>query len=467
MQKGRGTLVELPSDGQTAALHQRIVAHLRKLIVDGALAPGARLPAQRLLAKDLRVSRNTIISALEQLVSEGFLETRIGSGTYVAPGVAAPRKGPRPRLAPEAPPLALPLEVGISDAGLFPIEVWNQVQSKRWKRMPRSALQEEHPSGWPGLRELIAAQACAMRGLSYSPEQVIIVPTAQAAVDLAARALARPGDVAWIEDPGYYRARSALTNAGLNVRPVPVDTEGFNLHRTPEGEPAKIVYVTPGAQFPTGVTMSSRRRRELLSWATSEGAWIIEDDYEAEFWFGERPPPPLAAEGAERVVYVGTLNNVMYTSLRIAYLVAPGEAVGRILSQAAGHLRAMNIPMQVVLQDFMEQSHLAAHVRACRRVFADRQEVLLDALRDRCPELRVSVPLQGLVVQAWLPEGLSDIAVKREAAHRNVVVSAMTAHATLSYSPGLFLGFAPYTPSAISRAIDAVAESVDALAKKA
>ncbi len=459
MRKGRGRLISLVDTGGDEPIHERVATHIRKLIVEGAIDAGARLPAQRMLARDWGVSRNTVTAALHQLASEGLLEAQVGSGTYVTVGAARlARVRRRARL-----PLArrlLPLEVGIPDVELFPMERWARVQAHCWRHMSRPALQEGHHAGWPPLREIIADRVSATRGVSCSPDQVFITPSAQASAGLAATVLAVKGETAWIEDPGYFRTREALSAAGLTVKPIPVDEEGFDLGAARRGDDARIACVTPGAQFPTGVTMSATRRSSLLDWAKEAGGWIIEDDFEAEFHFGVRPAPPLAAaSGGNRVVYVGTFNNILFPALRIAFLIAPESEADRFLASDHIALRAANVPNQVVLHAFMDQGHLASHLRTCRDLFEERRSILLESLRSEFDtEWRISAPRMGLLVQAWMPSGSDDVALKRAVGDQGIVVSAMRAHAIGGCQPGLFLGFSGHRPEQIRKAVRVIAQ---------
>jgi GntR family transcriptional regulator/MocR family aminotransferase len=452
MKKGRGRLIEAPGLDPDRPLNEQIAAHLRGLIQTGAIAPGARLPGQRMLAADLKVSRNTVLSVLAQLTSEGLVETRLGSGTYVAEGIA-PQKRLAP--APEETDTLLPLNVGAA-VDLFPMAAWSKLQAKRWRKLPPTALGEGDAAGWHGLRALIAQRLGALRGVDCEARQVVIVPSAQVAVELAARALAAPNEVAWVEDPGYWRGRDAVKNAGLRPAPCSVDGEGFDVTRARAQVGARLAVVTPARQFPTGVAMSAVRRAALIAWARGSEGWIVEDDYESEFCFDGRPPRALAAEAPERVVYVSSFSPVLFPAMRVAYLVAPAAVADKFVALRARSDRMMNTPLQIVLQDFMEGGGLAAHVRACREIYAERRAVLLAALQARL-DAEIRAPAIGLHLVALLRDGESDLALQSAATNLGVVTSALSAHALLPTQPGLFLGFAAYKPSEIERAVERLA----------
>ncbi len=456
-------MIGLVDDGSGRPIHERVASHIRKLINDGAISPGARLPAQRMLAKDWSVSRNTVTTAFQQLVSEGVLEARVGSGTYVSAEAISLATTPRKRRRTVPSPRYLPLDVGAPDIEMFPLETWNRTQAQCWRRMTRSALQEGHPAGWPDLREIIADRVGAMRGLSCEPEQVFVTSSSQAAVALATSVLTKPGDVGWMEDPGYWRTRDAMSSAGVAVLPVPLDEEGFNLAAARRGGPARVVSLTTCAQFPTGVTMSSNRRAAMLAWASEEGSWIIEDDFESDFYFDGPPPLPLAADALnDRVVYVGTFNNILFPALRVAFLVAPKSQIDAFLAAPEAAMRASSTSTQIVLHAFMDQGHLAAHIRNCREVFADRRSILIENLAAELgSRWTVHVPKMGLLVQAWLPADGDDLALKETARNHGVIVSAMRGHAQLPTRPGLFLGFAAHSNAAIRKAVRGLARAAD------
>jgi GntR family transcriptional regulator/MocR family aminotransferase len=215
--------------------------------------------------------------------------------------------------------------------------------------------------------------------------------------------------------------------------------------------------VTPARQFPTGVPLSRPRRQELLDWARREQGWVIEDDFESDFCFAGRLPAALAseAEGGERVAYMSTFATTMFPALRVAYLIAPDALIDRILAARAASDRTMSVPLQMVLQDFMEQGHLAAHVRACRDVYAERRATLVDALQGAFGrECEIAAPEVGLHALLWLKENQSDRALRDAARAQNVIVSPIADHAILPARPGLFLGFAPFTPASIRRAVE-------------
>lgn len=457
MRKGRGRLMEAPGLDPSKPLNEQIATHLRTLILGGGIGAGARLPSQRMLARDLKVSRNTVLSVLGQLRSEGLLETRRGAGTYVAPE-PTPHKVSRPpgaRPADETPPI-LPLDVGGPALDLFPMAEWSKLQARRWRSLAPETLGEGDPAGWMPLRVAIAQRVAALRGVVCDPEQVIIVPSVQVAVDLAARTLASRGDVCWVEDPGYWRTSDALRMAGVTPAPSSVDEQGFDIARARTNIAARLAAVTPARQFPTGVVLSETRRAALIAWARKEDGWILEDDYESDFCFEGRAPAALAAAAPDRVVYMSTFSPILFPAIRITFLVAPAAQVDRFTAMRERTDRMMNTPLQMVLLDFMESGKLAAHVRRSREVYAERREVLVKLLKAKI-DCDLRVPATGLHVVSLLDGVGSDIALRDAASQRGVVVSPLSAHAVLPTRAGLFLGFAPYSSEQIKRAVDGLA----------
>jgi GntR family transcriptional regulator / MocR family aminotransferase len=298
-------------------LQQQIYAGIRRAILDGVVEPGTRIPSSRALAADLGVSRTTSLLALEQLLAEGYLTTRHGSGTFVAhelPDDLPSTRVSRPAPTPHHPPLSRrgealaatrpaarragiplrPFRIGTPALDLFPVRLWGQLWNRRLRAASASSLDYGDAVGFPPLREAIAAHVRAARGTQCEPDQVYVVAGTQRAMELLFHLLLDPGDEAWVEEPGYPGTHSALIGAGARIRPVRVDADGLDVEAAVRrGRPARLVYVTPSHQFPLGVPMSLPRRLALLKWASAAGAWVVEDDYDSEFRYGARPIPSL------------------------------------------------------------------------------------------------------------------------------------------------------------------------------
>lgn len=432
------------------SLQRQLYDALRNAILTGHLAAGSRLPSTRALAAEIGVSRTTVQSAFEQLLYEGYTAGEVGSGTYVArvlpDGLLQADAGrssalrdvrsARPlsrrgaavvSMPPMPPPLVMPdgraqraFEVGVPAFDAFPQIVWGRLMGQCWRHLHTQLLDYQDLAGFRPLREAIATYVGAARGVQCAAGQVIVVAGAQQAVDLAARVLLDPGDAAWIEDPGYLGARGVLVAAGARLTPVPVDEEGLRVDAGVERCPdARLAFVTPSHQFPLGITMSLRRRLTLLKWANDNNAWIIEDDYDSEYRYAERPLPALQGlDAAGRVIYAGTFSKVLFPGLRLGYLVVPQDLVdafvrARMFSDI--HPPALE---QAVLAEFMAEGHFARHVRRMRALYAERQAALVHAAsRELAGLLELAPAAAGMHLVGWLPQGVNDrVAVQRAAA---------------------------------------------------
>jgi GntR family transcriptional regulator/MocR family aminotransferase len=466
-------------DRSVTPLFRQLYEGMRLAILSGRLRADARLPATRTLADELEVSRNTVVNAYEQLLAEGYLVGRIGSGTFIAPTLPEELLQMRPQPQPQArmarrdrllsrrgavlatTPRSVtthdgrprPFRPGVPALDGFPGELWLRLTKKYAQRTPMELLDYGDAAGYYPLREAIASHVRTARAVCCTAEQVVIVSGAQQAVDLAARVLLDPGETAWLENPGYLGARGAFLGAGILVLPVPVDAEGLHVAEAERRHPgARLCYVTPSHQYPLGVTMSLARRLALLDWARRTNAWILEDDYDSEFRYAGRPLASLQGlDCDQRVIYLGTFSKVLFPALRLGYLVAPPDLVDAFV--AARTLTDHHSPSlpQAVLADFIAEGHLARHIRRMRTVYTERQAALIKAARRELEDrLRVLPAEIGLHLLGWLPEGVDDREVSRRAAAHGVEAPPLSAY---SLEPtrqgGLVLGYAASTPPRI------------------
>lgn len=467
MRKGRSRIIRLTDLDPNKPVRDQLLAHLRRLILTGAIGAGARLPAQRALAKELKLSRNTVIHAYDALIAEGLLTGRRGAGTYVAE-VAVPAKFVRRLSAPIDLPATLPLAQGSPDLSLFPIKDWHRMQNRRWRTLKATSLGYGDPAGWPGLRLILAQRVAATRGIDCSADQIHIVPSTVAGVRLASVALALHDQTVLVEAAGYRRAREALSAAGAKLVWLPLDEHGADIDKGLAAAPdARVTYVTPNSQFPTGAVLSRLRRKKLLHWANQNEGWIIEEDYESDFVFEGAAPAPLASQSpGHRVIYLATLNNVMFPSLRLAYLVLPDALVDRFAAARRTIDAASDIPRQMVMQDFMEAGYLAAHIRRCKEVYAERRTTLREALRNHLAD-HVSLVAQpiGLHATAWLAPETDDVALENNARLRGVTIHALgsSTQPEGNVAPGFYAGFAAFPSALIERAVHSLAPLVKGL----
>jgi GntR family transcriptional regulator/MocR family aminotransferase len=406
-------VIDLEGGGEKTV---RVYRALREAIVDGRLPVGERLPATRVLAADLGVARNSVATAYERLVAEGYLQARVGAGTFVARAGGKPRQkrhGPdplRPRwtIVPQpvsgsgpAPPYDF--RVGIPDAELFPFDTWRRLVGAELRLRANSPGTYAEPSGHPPLRAAIARYLGVSRSVRATADDVVVTNGTQHALDLIARVLVRPGDVIAVEEPGYPPARMLFDAIGARVAGVPVDAEGIVVDALPGN--ARLVFTTPSHQFPLGPPMSLRRRTALLDWAARRQVAVVEDDYDSEFRYSARPLEPLySLDTAGRVLYVGTFSKSMLPTVRTGFVLAPPAvrsalAAARQLSDWYGQL-----PVQAALARFIDEGRLARHVRKAGKVYADRHARLLAGLA-RIPELAVIPSAAGLHLAARWPGG--------------------------------------------------------------
>ena len=452
---------------------------LRAEILEGRLRPGARLPATRDLARQYGLARGTIVNAFEQLQSEGYIEGSVGSGTYVnrvlpdellhvasrqSPALPATRKRRR-RLSDYARRVKLfpNFEIRPSRAfranmpalDLFPTTLWAQVAARRLRRVSANLLLGCGPMGYPPLRDAVASYLSTSRGVKCVADQVMIVSGVQEALDLAARLLLNPGDRVCMENPGYPGAAIAFKAAGAKVSAISVDDEGMRMHHQ-RMRGARLVYVTPGHQFPLGVTMSVARRLQLLDWAGKSGALILEDDYDSEYRYAGRPVPAL--QGLDRyglVLFTGSFSKVLFPSLRVGYLVVPPDLVDYFSATVSVTNRHAPLLEQAVLCDFITEGHFGRHLRRMREVYARRLSVLLECTRQNLSgALEISGIEAGLQTAGWLHEGLNAESVAAAAAARGVEVTALSRYSQgATVREGLQLGFAAVDSKEIRRGV--------------
>ena len=475
-------------------LFRQLYARLKEAILQGALAPGARLPATRELCRQLGVSRQTVLAAYDQLTSEGYLRGGVGQGTFVDEALPLARQAPAPaspgllRALPER-GAALATSMGrirlydgpvrafrpsMPGLDLFPFDLWRKLEARHLRRSG-PYLGYGPANGYAPLRELLCAYLRASRGVVCTPEQIVITSGSQQALYLLTQLLLAPGDEVWVESPGYQGACAPMLVAGARIRTVPVTSEGMDVAYGARHYPsARLVFATPSHQLPLGPTMSLARRLELLRWAASKRAWVIEDDYDSEYRY---TGPPLASmqslDRAGCVVYVGTLSKVLFPALRLGYVVAPlalAEPLAR--AKAVVDMHHAMLP-QAVLADFIAQGHFMRHIRRTRDAYAERRATLMDALAGRLgerlacgpadvgldlcthfrPDRKGSIPHEADVARAAMEAGIE---LRPLGYYANAAATPECAVA-----PGLLLGFSAVRPEAIRPGVEALARVIE------
>jgi GntR family transcriptional regulator/MocR family aminotransferase len=398
---------DLPLNLQGLVGPQSLRVHqgLRDAILAGRLAPGSRLPASRALAAQLGMRRNTIVAAYEQLVSDGLAEARVGAGTYIAnhvpSGPARPVHVPAMDLAPRREVFAL----GCTDSDALFGDRLRRAVGKRLRTLDPVHLGYGDPRGGHELRVRIAEHLAVSRGVQCDPGLIMLVSGTQQGLRLCLGAVLRPGDLAWMEDPGYPAARKALETAGARLVGVPVDANGLVVD---EGKRraanARVAYVTPSHQFPTGVAMRMDRRIALLDWARKAGAWVLEDDYDSEFRYGGAPLTALAGiDAAQRVIYLGTFSKVLFPGLRMGYVVLPPSLLDAVLAARSAADRFPPSLLEGALADLIASGDFSAHIRRMRGRYRAARDAVAETLMARSDgALRVTVPDQGLHLVAHL-----------------------------------------------------------------
>lgn len=484
-------LLMIPVDRDAPeALHKQVCESLRSSILEGRLSPGARLPSSRALAGDLGVSRNTVLLAFEQLLAEGYLRARVGSGTQVARDLPVDlleertRPAP-PRIDPEGRELSdrgrrlasvpfttrrlwgavRPFQCGLPALDQFPARTWATIASRRLRQRSAETLSYHDPRGWPALRSAIAEHLSLARGVDCEPDQVLITSGTQQAIDLCSRVLLDPGDVAWMEDPGYMGARAALVGSGARVVGVPVDEEGMTLARgAGPHEAPKLIYTTPTHQFPTGVTMSLARRLELLRFASERRCWVLEDDYDSEFRFEGTPVTALQGlDRAGRVLYLGSFSKTLAPALRLGFLVLPEDLVDPLLAARVVADQQSPLFEQVVMADFIQEGHFARHVRRMRKLYRQRRDILVRELEKHLSGLiEIEATDTGVHLIARLPAGIDDRAVARAAVEHGVEVVPLSHYSEhLPDVGGLVLGYGAYNERQLTEAAERLAAVFD------
>ncbi|MEO7497246.1 MAG: PLP-dependent aminotransferase family protein [Massilia sp.] len=480
-------IAALPLDRDAAEpVFRQLYAQIKSAILRGALDPGMRLPPTRALCAMLRISRQTVLNAYDQLMAEGYLQGSVGKGTFVSAqlpisaGAASPtaaRGLMRPLSARgqryagamgtvryhEGPLRAF--RVSMPALELFPFDVWSRLEARRW-RHPDHHMGYGDPAGYAPLRELLCVYLRASRGVNCTPEQIVITSGSQQALYLLTQLLLAPADGVWVESPGYQGLSAPLFAGGARVCTVPVDAGGMDVAYGAAHYPdAKMVFTTPSHQLPLGVTMTLARRLELLQWAGARRAWIIEDDYDSEYRY---TGPPLASlQSLDRndcVIYVGTLSKVLFPGLRLGYIVAPPALVEPLVRAKSLIDRHNAIVPQMVLADFMGEGHFGRHIRRTRDAYGERRQALLAAIERRlADDLRLAPSDSGLDLCVHFRRARDELAVVRAALEHGVEMRPLCyyahpgASAACATAPGLLLGFSAIAPPQIAHGVELLA----------
>ncbi|HSU96093.1 MAG TPA: PLP-dependent aminotransferase family protein [Gemmatimonadaceae bacterium] len=461
-------------------LQQQIYDGLRNAILAGQLRAGQRVPSTRALATDLGVSRLPVLNAYDQLLHEGYLEGRIGSGTFVSVSLpddalrsvspsqsrrsikhslpqsarTQPSSHPPPRQRDDGG--MRPFRVSLPALDQFPHTIWSRLVARHARSLTPARMAYGDPAGVGSFRAAVAEHLRTARAVRCEAEQVLIVSGSQAALCICAAVLLGRGDVVAMEEPGYPGARAALATRGAAIAPVPIDHEGIQIESLDAlGSRVRAAYVTPSHQYPMGTAMSATRRLELVEWATRRSAWILEDDYDSEFRYVSRPLGALQGMDAhERVIYIGTFSKVLFPSIRVGYIVVPPS----LWSAFVDAREALDIfsptLYQLALRDFIREGHFARHLRRMRALYLRRRAALLDGLAEHCADrITVHNADAGLHISTLLPDGVDDRAIVRRMRENGLAGDALSVcYSGNARQSGLLLGFGGSDEAGIANA---------------
>jgi GntR family transcriptional regulator / MocR family aminotransferase len=468
----------------------RIHARLLDAIRSGQLPAGTRLPSARQLAADWGVSRNTVDEAFAWLQADGWIERRVGRGSVVARQLPAAPQRPPPQAARREPneatqraltrlrpisddpsdyPLhgqrGLWLRPQMSDVSQFPLPLWRRLVAQAYHESQRERLSYGAAAGTIELRTATARHLALTRSMQCSPRQVIIVDSVLQAIGLVVQVLLEPGAEVCVAEPGHISTPRFLSLMNMQVHGIAPDDEGFDVAaaRQVARQPAAVL-LQPAGQYPLGMRLSARRRRELLDWAEASGAWILEHEFLAELGFDGSNPPPLWAEDRnESVLLTGSFSPIMFPSLRLSYLVVPERLAGTFAAVRGMLGDHTTVATQLALAHFIDRGHLADHMRQLREVYGRRRATLLGALL-RQPVLAAGVRSAPTGVNACvlLPPALADAALLPALAERCVAPGALSTHARRSGQlNGLAFGFGADDEAQIAEAVRRTAEVIE------
>lgn len=456
-------LLQLFQHQASGGVRERLCSTLRRAINRHHLHAGQKLPSSRQLAQDLQVSRVTVEAAYGQLESEGYLRRETGRGTFVAIiiPVSASSAPARPQSARfsargqqvlatggcQDPPFPHAFAAGSPELRAFPHNIWQRLSSSVQRSLGSAAMGYGDPCGYLPLRNAIADYLVLSRGMQCQPEQVIILTSSQQALQLLAMMFVDPGDEVWMEEPGYPGARNAFLAAGAQVRGIEVDAAGA----LPGHGSAKLMYLTPSHHYPTGVTLSLPRRLAWLDWAQRNQCWLVEDDYDSEFHYDQRPIPALQGlDRHQRVITLGTFSKSLFPSLRLAWMVVPPALItpiGQARSVLDGHSALLP---QAVTAAFLQQGHFASHLRLMRQLYHSRRDRLLEQIEQRLSPWITPIASSG-GLQLTVKVQQDEARLTALAAQQGLLLPRLSPlYAGPASRQGWMLGFAALTPEEIA-----------------
>jgi len=456
-------------------LFEQIARQIRNAVLSQQLRPGTKLPSTRALAVRLGVSRASVVAAYNHLLAEGVVAGKVGAGTFIASDLPNDivQTSPHHRIQrhddfPENPTLGdeRAFTGGRVLVDARTVEVWRKLTQRTFRSFSPYHLGYTDPRGAIELREAVCDYVRAARGVNCDVDQILITSGTQQAIDLTIRTVLTEGDSVWVENPAYPMTVQALRAARMTVHAVAVDAHGMDVAQGMRLAPkAKLAFVTPSHQFPTGAVLSMARRLDLIRWAKSTGAWIFEDDYASEYRYSGRPLTSLQSlDTAQRVIYVGTFNKVLFPGLRLGYVIVPRPLLKSFLSSRYLMDRQPSSLHQPIVATFLAEGHFLAHLRRMRQMYTRQRDVLAAELTKRAGDLvDIVLPDQGLHLLAYLRSKMSDVRIEKIARESGVITRALSrlylAGPTRS---ALMLGFTGYPPQVIIPAAAKLAKIIRA-----
>lgn len=438
-------LVELDRS-RSRGLRAQVEDELRDAIRSGRLAPGTSLPSSRALASDLGVTRGVVVAAYDQLVAEGYLASRQGSGTVVNETAQGAGRRPAPRI--DSVPVEVDFRPGLPDLDLFPRAAWLRATRAALQTLPRDDLGYTHPQGLPQTREAVVDYLARVRGVSADPDQVVICDGFGHGFSLVASVLRGRGhDVIAVEDPGYDGPREVIAAAGLRHRGVVVDADGLVLEKLRRSG-ARAVVVTPAHQAPTGAVLSAQRRTAIVAWARDVDGYVVEDDYDAEYRYDRHPAGAIQGLDPDRVIYCGTTSKSLAPGLRLGWLIVPRDLVEPVVAARRGTDGSTSSILQATYAAFLTRGDLDRHLRRTRRVYRQRRDALIAALARWVPDAVPCGASAGMTVLVRLPLEVDEhnvAAFALEAGVRVYPLEQWRASRRSDQTPGLVLGYGPLT----------------------
>lgn len=449
-------------------LNKRLYQALRGTILDASIAPGSRLPATRDLAKELGISRNTVLAAYEQLQAEGYLQTRAGSGTFVNADLPEAGMG-----SVQSRPASLPVRAnvnlskrgtrllgrtgvaphqwgafmpGVPDVTRFPYDIWRKLQNRLNRRLSPEYLTYSRHGGCSPLQHALTDYLHIARSVNCTPDQILITAGTHEALDLLAKVLCDHGDSAWIEEPSYWGIRNILSINGITMKAIPVDENGMDpADISGEDEtPPKLICVTPSHQYPLGSVMSLARRQRILALAVQHGSWVVEDDYDSEFRYSGSPIPALQGLLPDApVIYIGTFSKTLYPAMRISYVVLPRALAAKLKIAHSELYRGGNGLAQLTLSEFIREGHYGAHIRRMRLLYGKRRNALARMIEQELgKDFLCEYSNAGLHLILSLPDAIDDVALSAELEQKGVLTRALSGYYMYNtHRRGLILGY--------------------------